>query len=108
MCVTGLTASIRNWKVSDATILSDRNYIEFILQTSTMCPQIRVNKLKLDYQKLDEFLGAGDLINASTLDAERCAITLALKITEVCGTETAAITSKRKSINWWTPELINS
>lgn len=100
-----LAANIKDWKVKNATTLSDHNYITFTLESSTTSPQIRTRRLKLDYRKLEESLEAGALSISSTLDAENCATTFAALIKETCGTETTTIPSKRKSVYWWTPAL---
>jgi len=76
----GLALRIINWEVANTVTLSDHNYIKYIIQTptqDTLSSHQNTRKMKLDYRKLEEALGAGDLVNLSLLDAERCASNLA-------------------------------
>lgn len=107
LATPGLAARIKNWEVADATTLSDHNYIKFTIQTppqDTHGSHPSAKRMKLDYRKLEEALGAGELVSVATLDADSCVATLTTKILEVCGTETDT-PNKRKSVYWWTPAL---
>ncbi|CAI6357067.1 unnamed protein product [Macrosiphum euphorbiae] len=106
----GLSTFMTNWRVSDATSLSDHKYIRFdtqILTQDTVSPQARTKKFRIDYKKLVEILEEGNLINADQLNVEECATALAEKLRETCGVETDGRTGKRKSVYWWTPSLEN-
>lgn len=107
MATPGLAARITDWEVSEATTLSDHNYVQFALQMPTQSTpnhRLHTKRIKLDYRKLEEALCSGELIDVSRLDAEHCASSLASRIVEVCGTE-AEPSSRRKSVFWWSPAL---
>jgi len=106
----GLITHMANWRVSDATSLSDHNYIRFDSRTCTqdsVPPQARAKKFRIDYRKLEEILEDGDLISADQLNAEECATALAEKLRVKFGVETDGRTGKRASVYWSTPSISN-